>query len=116
MGLELKYMDLAHATCEPCEKGTPPLDSRALDSFRNDPNFSWAIVNDKKIVKEFNFGSYAQTIAFVNKVAYLAEDEGHHPVMHVDFRKVIVELWTHAIDGLSDNDFIMAAKIDEVHV
>lgn len=116
MVIELKYMDLAHATCEPCEKGTPPLSARELESFRNDPNFNWEIVDDKKIIREFMFESYAKTIAFVNKVAYLAEDEGHHPVMHVHFRKVIVELWTHAIDGLSDNDFIMAAKIDEIHV
>ncbi|NJO88640.1 MAG: 4a-hydroxytetrahydrobiopterin dehydratase, partial [Chloroflexia bacterium] len=60
--------------------------------------------------------TYVKTIAFVNKVAYLAEDEGHHPVMHVFFSKVTIELWTHAIDGLSENDFILAAKIDGIFV
>lgn len=116
MLVDVKYMDLVHSKCQPCEKGVPPLTGNELESYKQDTNFRWDIVDDKKIVRDFNFENYTQTIKFVNKVAYLAEDEGHHPVLHVYFSKVTVELWTHAIDGLSDNDFIMAAKIDEIHV
>ena len=116
MTIDLKYMELSQSKCKPCEKGVPPLNAHELELYKEDENFNWEIVDNKKIVKEFKFDSYAKTIAFVNKVAYLAEDEGHHPVMHVYFAKVIVEYWTHAIDGLSENDFIMAEKIDEIHV
>lgn len=116
MVIEMKYMELSQAKCQPCEKGAPSLAAAELESYNEDENFKWEIVGNKKIVKEFRFDSYSKTIAFANKVAYLAEDEGHHPLMHIYFDKVTIELWTHAIDGLSDNDFIMAAKIDEIHV
>lgn len=116
MVIDLKYMELSKSSCKPCERGVPPLTASELESYREDKNFDWKIINNKKIVKDFKFDSYSKTMAFVNKVAYLAEDEGHHPIMHIYFAKVSVELWTHAIDGLSDNDFIMAAKIDEIHV
>jgi 4a-hydroxytetrahydrobiopterin dehydratase len=72
----------------------------------------WKSVNDKKITKEFKFKSYPDTIAFVNRAALIAQDEGHHPDLHVFYSNVIVDLWTHAINGLSENDFILAAKID----
>ena len=65
-----------------------------------------------QIIRKFEFTDYATTIAFMNKVAELAEEEGHHPVMHVSFSRLRIELWTHAILGLSENDFILAAKID----
>lgn len=116
MVIEMKYMEMSQSKCKPCESGVPPLNEKQLNSYREDIYFNWEILNDKKISKDFHFKNYSQTIAFVNKVAYLAEDEGHHPVMHVYFNKVNIELWTHAIDGLSDNDFILAAKIDEIHV
>lgn len=116
MVIELKYMELSQSKCKPCEKGVPPLTAEQLESYRNDDIFKWDVVDNKKIVRDFNFDSYVKTMEFANKVAYLAEDEGHHPVMHIYFSKVTVELWTHAIDGLSENDFILAAKIDEIHV
>jgi 4a-hydroxytetrahydrobiopterin dehydratase len=72
----------------------------------------WKFVDDKKIIREFFFVNYGHTIDFVNRVAKLAEDEGHHPVMHVYYARIVVEFWTHAINGLSENDFVMAAKID----
>lgn len=116
MSFDFKYMELSQAKCKPCEKGFPPLGPEELESYKKDVNFHWNIVDNKKIVKDFNFENYTQTISFVNKVAYIAEDEGHHPDLHVYYSKVTVELWTHAIDGLSENDFILAAKIDEIHV
>lgn len=116
MAIDLKYMELSHAKCQPCESGTLPLSAKELESYKEDIYFNWEIIDNKKIVKDFKFESYSKTMAFANKVAYLAEDEGHHPVMHIYFSKVTIELWTHAINGLSENDFIMAAKIDEIHI
>jgi len=70
--------------------------------------------DNKKITREFNFVNFKHTMSFVNEVARIAEEEGHHPVMHVGYGSVEIELWTHAIDGLSENDFIIAAKIDRI--
>ena len=77
-------------------------------------NKEWDSIDDKRIRKNFAFVNYRHTIDFVNKVAELAEAEGHHPVMHVYYGKIQMELWTHAINGLSENDFILAAKIDNI--
>ena len=74
----------------------------------------WKVEDNNKISKEFLFVSYKHTMDFVNKVANLADEEGHHPVMHVYYGRVIIELWTHAINGLSENDFILASKIDKL--
>lgn len=67
-----------------------------------------------KICKKFKFGKYLDGISFVNKVAKLAESEGHHPDLEVGYAKVTVNLWTHAVGGLSENDFILASKIDQI--
>ena len=74
----------------------------------------WELVDTKKIRKDFEFKSFMDSIAFINKVAELAEEEGHHPDMFIYYKKVSLELWTHAIKGLHENDFIMAAKIEQI--
>ncbi len=71
-------------------------------------------LHEGKLRHWFNFKDFAETMVFVNTVAKIAESEGHHPDMHVSYNKVLVELWTHAIHGLSENDFILAAKIDGI--
>jgi 4a-hydroxytetrahydrobiopterin dehydratase len=96
----MNEIKLKEKKCIPCEGGTLPLTQEEID--------------DKKISKEYAFVNYRHTMDFVNKVADLAEKEGHHPVMHVFYGRLQIELWTHAIDGLSENDFIMAAKIDDL--
>jgi 4a-hydroxytetrahydrobiopterin dehydratase len=106
-------MDLTRKKCKPCEGGTPPLDQDEISEYRKYIRDDWK-VSDKKISKEYSFVNFKHTMDFVNKVAGLAEEEGHHPDMHVHFGKVEIELWTHAIDGLSENDFIMASKIDNL--
>ncbi len=73
----------------------------------------WEVVDDMKIRRTFEFDDFKETMKFVNQIADLAEQEGHHPIMHVFYGKVEVEFWTHAIMGLSENDFIMAAKIED---
>jgi 4a-hydroxytetrahydrobiopterin dehydratase len=112
----LKYdtMDLTSKKCVPCEGGVPPLKNEELKEYLRNINSSWQLTGEKKISRDFLFVNFRHTMEFVNRVAELAENEGHHPVMHVHFGMVGIELWTHAIDGLSENDFIMAAKIDKL--
>ncbi len=75
----------------------------------------WKLSADhKKIYREFKFKDFVRAIEFVNKVAELAEYEGHHPDVHIHYNKVVLELWTHDIGGLSENDFILASKIDKL--
>lgn len=107
-------MKLTQKKCVPCEGGVPKLTSTEIESFSSELKDPWEVIDEMKITKDFNFADYRSVIQFVDQVANLAEDEGHHPVMHIFFSKVNVELWTHAILGLSENDFILAAKIDEI--
>ena len=108
-------MELTKRKCKPCEGGIPKLNAREIQQYQNELKEPWEEVDEMKIVKSFEFNDYREVIKFVNQVADLAEEEDHHPVMHVFFSSVRVELWTHAILGLSENDFILAAKIDELY-
>ncbi|MBI2355765.1 MAG: 4a-hydroxytetrahydrobiopterin dehydratase [Candidatus Doudnabacteria bacterium] len=101
---------LTHRKCVPCESGMPPMAPDEVKKYLTQVK-SW-YSDDKKIWKEFKFKNFVETMGFVNKVALLAQEEGHHPDMFVAYSRVKVELWTHAIGGLSENDFILAAKID----
>ncbi len=107
-------MDLTRKKCVPCEGGVPALEPGEVAEYRKEIDPAWHLAGDKKISREFLFVNFKHTMDFVNKVAALAEEEGHHPVMHVHYAMVVIELWTHAIDGLSENDFILAAKIDRL--
>jgi 4a-hydroxytetrahydrobiopterin dehydratase len=107
-------VELNQKKCKPCEGGIPRLSKDEILEYSAQLSQAWDVVDDMKIVKGFEFSNYTDTISFVNRVAALAEEEGHHPVMHIYFSKVNVELWTHAILGLSENDFILAAKINEL--
>ena len=105
-------MQLLNKKCKPCEGGVPKLSAHEVNIYNLQLKNPWMVVDDLKISKEFHFKDYLHTLIFVNRVAELAENEGHHPVMHVYFSKVQIELWTHAVLGLSENDFILAAKTD----
>jgi 4a-hydroxytetrahydrobiopterin dehydratase len=107
-------MDLSKKKCKPCEGGIPSLNSKEVEEYKKEIKDDWQLSENKKITREYFFVNYKHTMDFVNKVAQLAEAEGHHPVMHVYYGRVVIELWTHAIDGLSENDFIMASKIDKI--
>ena len=106
-------MELEKRKCIPCEGGIPPLTENEILEYIIIVK-GWIIRDNKKIVKKLNFVNFKHTMSFENEVARISEEEGHHPVMHVSFGEVEVELWTHAIDGLSENDFILAAKIDSI--
>ncbi len=105
---------LTQKKCIPCEAGTPPLNHRQIAHYQKELSLPWQVHDDKKISHQFVFGSFKESIHFVNQVADLAETEGHHPDIHVSYKKVLIELLTHAIDGLSENDFVLASKIEQL--
>ena len=107
-------MDLSKKKCKPCEGGIAPLDKNEVAEYKKLIKDDWKVTENIKISKEYAFVNYKHTMEFVNKVANLAEEEGHHPVIHVYYGKVMIELWTFAINGLSENDFILASKIDKL--
>lgn len=105
---------LAQKHCVPCEGGALPLSIvQAKELLRQVSG--WALGEDGKwLVKQFKFSNFLEAMGFANKITPVAEREGHHPDVHVSYGKVVVELSTHAIKGLSENDFILAAKIDQL--
>ena len=107
-------MNLSKKKCKPCEGGIASLDQKEIAEYKKHIRDDWKFTENNKISKEYSFVNYKHTMDFVNKVANLAEEEGHHPVIHVYYGKVVIELWTHAIKGLSENDFILASKIDKL--
>jgi len=102
--------DLTSHSCKPCEGGVPPLSQSEIDTLLKQVD-GW-ILDDKLICKTFEFKNYYQTMAFVNAVAWLSHKEDHHPDLHAGYNTCRVEYSTHAINGLSKNDFICAAKVD----
>jgi 4a-hydroxytetrahydrobiopterin dehydratase len=104
---------LTERRCIPCEGGVPPLDPNVLASLRGQLHDRWRLVNDGKALRAtFDFKNYYHTTAFVNAVAYIAHREDHHPDVSFGYKTCTVEYWTHAANGLTENDFICAAKID----
>lgn len=107
-------MSLTDKKCVPCEGGTKPLDGQELQTYLSYVS-DWKLEKNQ-IKKKFEFKNFVEAMKFLNQVAELAEDEGHHPDFCVYYKTVDVTLWTHAIGGLSQNDFILAAKMDQIKV
>jgi 4a-hydroxytetrahydrobiopterin dehydratase len=106
---------LAEKRCKPCEGGVEPLNQSDALKLLGELHTGWTLSDDSlSIEREFRFPAYARTIAFANAVAFIATNEGHHPVLTVGYGFCRVFYTTTAIDGLSDNDFICAAKIDRL--
>jgi len=106
-------MDLTQKKCVPCEAGAEAMDAATVVEYaKNIP--TWEVIDNKKLLREFKFKDFKGSMQFVIKVAEIAEAEGHHPDMCIFYNVVQLELSTHAIKGLSENDFILAAKIDRV--
>lgn len=106
-------MDLTEKKCVPCEGGAKPMTREEAEKYLGMVS-GWQLLEDDimKIQKSFKFRDFREAMEFVNNVADIAESEGHHPDIHVSYSKVDIVTWTHAIKGLSENDFILAAKID----
>lgn len=103
--------NLADKQCVPCEGGVPALSSeRAAELLEQIPG--WTIDQNHHLDREYAFPDFATALAFVNQVGELAEQQGHHPDIYLTWGKVRIQIWTHKIDGLSESDFVLAAKID----
>ena len=107
-------MNLTQKKCIPCETGTPPLEEEKVNELLKEIP-TWQL-KDEHLYKKFKFNNFIEAMKFVNSIAEIAEQEGHHPDFCVHYNRVEVELFTHAIKGLSENDFIVAAKIDKINL
>ena len=107
--------DLAQRRCQPCEGGVEPLSREQSEQLLAALHDDWVLSDDGlQIERVFEFPAYSRTLGFANAVAWIAISEGHHPVLTVEYGRCGVSYTTHAINGLSDNDFICAAKIDRL--
>lgn len=105
--------DLAAKTCVPCRGGVPPLKGAELTALaRQVPE--WKVVNEHHLTREFKFRDFRHALEFVNRVGAIAEEQGHHPDILLTWGRAEVTIWTHKIDGLTESDFILAAKIDRL--
>jgi len=105
--------ELLEKSCKPCEGGVRPLTSTEVAKLTKDLDPQWQVSDDNKsISRECTFKNYYQTIAFVNSIAWIAHSEDHHPDLEVTYSRCTITYTTHAIGGLSENDFICAAKIE----
>jgi 4a-hydroxytetrahydrobiopterin dehydratase len=106
---------LTDKKCVACEGGVPPFAHGEIETYRQALTLPWTVSEDEKMIShEFVFADFKEAIKFVDKVADLAESEGHHPDIDIRFKRVKLELSTHAIGGLSENDFILAAKVEKL--
>lgn len=103
-------MSLRDKRCVPCEGGMPPLSAGKIAEFLSQVS-GW-IEHDSRLQKTLNFADFSEAMKFVNRMAEVAESEGHHPDFCVHYSRVEIALWTHAAGGLTENDFILAARID----
>src|SRR3990167_6940112 len=109
-------MNLGSQKCVPCEGSAKPLVGAEINKYLELLKTPWVVIDNLKIKKEFKFSNFRKAIAFVNQVSVLAESEGHHPDIQIHYNKVVLEFSTHAINGLSINDFVMAFKIDSLKI
>ena len=107
------FLKLYQKKCVPCEGTEIALEPGQVAHYLTQV-YGWEVTENKKIQKNFKFKNFKEAISFVNKVAEIAEQEQHHPDIYIFYNRVNIELYTHAISGLSENDFIMAAKIDKL--
>ena len=106
--------ELAEKECIPCKGGIPPLKGQALAELLKKLGNNWAVINEHHLEKEFTFKDFREALAFTNRVGELAEAQGHHPDIGLSWGRVKITIWTHKIDGLTESDFIMAAKIERL--
>tara|TARA_Y100000758_G_scaffold243924_1_gene179887 strand:+ start:33 stop:362 length:330 start_codon:yes stop_codon:yes gene_type:complete len=105
--------DLAKKTCIPCKGGVPPLKGEKLDDLLEKLKNNWKIIKEHHLEKEYSFKNFKEALDFTIKVGELAENQGHHPDVFLAWGKVKLTIWTHKIDGLTESDFIFAAKADK---
>ncbi len=105
-------MTLADRQCVPCRGGVPPLPRERIDALLEELEPGWSLTPTGHLLRVYEFRDFAGAMKFANQVGDIAEQQGHHPDLHVAWGKCGVEIWTHKIDGLTESDFFLAAKAD----
>jgi 4a-hydroxytetrahydrobiopterin dehydratase len=105
-------VSLADQKCVPCRGGVPPMERDKAEAMLSQLEEGWSLNSEGHLEKSYAFKNFAAAMDFANRVAEVAEAEGHHPDLHVSWGKCRVEVWTHKIDGLTESDFFFAAKAD----
>lgn len=106
--------ELAERQCVPCLGGVPPLKGKELESLRQQLDGDWRVVDEHHLEKSFRFKNFREALTFTNRVGELAEEQNHHPDICLAWGKVMLSIWTHKIDGLTESDFIFAAKAERL--
>ena len=104
--------ELAKKRCVPCKGGTPPLAGKPLEDLLGRLGNDWRVVEARQLEKEYQFKNFVDALAFTNRVGQIAESQGHHPDISLSWGKVRLTIWTHSINGLTESDFVLAAKAD----
>jgi 4a-hydroxytetrahydrobiopterin dehydratase len=107
-----RMKDLASRQCVPCRGGVPPLAGERLEELSRALGHGWEVVDGHHLLKTFRFPDFVTALDYVNAIGRMAEEQQHHPDLHLAWGKVTVEIWTHAIDGLTESDFVFAAKAE----
>ena len=106
--------ELASKQCVPCRGGVPPLRGNELVAYQQQLDGSWHVVDEHHLEKEHRFDDFRQALDFTVRVGEMAEEQGHHPDIFLAWGLVKVTIWTHKIDGLTESDFVFAAKVDQL--
>jgi 4a-hydroxytetrahydrobiopterin dehydratase len=106
-------MQLSSKTCVPCRGGAPPLKGQELTGLHDQLNDGWEVIDEHHLRKEYRFENFGEALAYVNRIGGIAEEQRHHSDIYLAWGKVRAEIWTHKINGLTESDFILAAKFDD---
>lgn len=107
--------ELAKKECVPCKGGVPPLKGSQLEALHRLLGNDWIVVNEHHLEKVYKFKNFAEALEFTNAVGEIAEEQNHHPDILTTWGQTKVTIWTHKIDGLTESDFIFAAKVEEAN-
>ncbi len=105
-------VNLTEKECTACKGNEAPLKGKELQDLAANLNEGWEVIEEHHLQKEYKFNNFREALEFTNRVGELAEQQGHHPDIYLAYGKVVVMIWTHKIDGLTESDFIFAAKTD----
>ena len=107
--------DLAAKSCVPCKGGVPPLEPSAIGDFLSRLGDGWTCIDNHHLEKEFRFANFVDALAFTNRIGQIAEEQGHHPDIFLAWGRVKLQVWTHKIKGLTESDFVFAAKVSALN-
>ncbi|MGM0507190.1 MAG: 4a-hydroxytetrahydrobiopterin dehydratase [Bacteroidota bacterium] len=107
--------DLSEKECVPCKGDTPPLQGKELKELHQQLSDEWNLVDDHHLTRDYTFDDFQEALDFTNRVGEMSEEQGHHPEIYLTWGKVTLKVYTHAIDGLAESDFIWAAKAEDLY-